>query len=200
MSVDSSSQAIASGAVDNNINIWLYHPSQPDQPWSIAATLQASVLDCRIAVHTLHIETCSVLHASSTQWVQCSALLAHHAQPHDTCICLTVPQLLGRLENTSEQKGCESESAIPITSTPYLCVQAHTGSITALAQASLGSTQLLFSIAEDQQLCIWECSTAVEQGHSSQLYCQWKLRQQLTVSSGLQHCLAVSHLPDQPDW
>ena len=79
-------------------------------------------------------------------------------------------------------------------------MQGHSGSITALAQTSLGNTQLLFSIAEDQQLCIWECFTDAAPEAGSSVYSQWKLRQQLTVSSGLQHCLAVSNLPDQPDW
>lgn len=74
------------------------------------------------------------------------------------------------------------------------------GSITALAQTMIGTTQLLFSIAEDQQVCVYECSLDSAQQADSSVYKHWKLRQQLTLRSGLQHCLALAHLPDQPEW
>ncbi len=36
------SGALASGAADNRVIIWLSHPDDPDKPWSIAAKLQVA--------------------------------------------------------------------------------------------------------------------------------------------------------------
>lgn len=110
------SGAIASGAADNCVIIWLSHSNDPDKPWSIAAKLQG-----------------------------------------------------------------------------------HTGVIIALSHVLVGDALLLISSAEDQQVLVWQCKLGSHQGGSNP-YSHWNLQQKLDMGNGLQHCLAVTQLPDQPGW
>lgn len=78
-------------------------------------------------------------------------------------------------------------------------VQGHSGAVIALAHILVGDRLLLFSSAEDAQVLVWEYNLASQQGADS-AYSQWTLQQKLDAGAGLQHCLAVSHIPGQPDW
>lgn len=85
-------------------------------------------------------------------------------------------------------------------SLPCLChAKGHTGAVIALAHILVGDTLLVFSSAEDQQVLVWECKLD-SGGAPSAAFSEWVLRQKLEVGNGLQHCLAVSSLPDQPEW
>ena len=78
-------------------------------------------------------------------------------------------------------------------------MQGHTGAIIALSHVLVGDTLLLISSAEDQQVLVWECKLGSHQDDSKP-YSQWNLQQKIEMGNGLQHCLAVTQLPDQPGW
>ena len=95
---------------------------------------------------------------------------------------------------------CMDKSAVSsfVTTIPIL-LQGHTGAVIALATFQVGDVLLLISSAEDQQVLVWECQLAPQHKGSSP-YSSWGLRQKVEAGKGLQHCLAVTTLPHQPDW
>ncbi|KAK9820488.1 hypothetical protein WJX72_010831 [[Myrmecia] bisecta] len=79
-------------------------------------------------------------------------------------------------------------------------LEGHTGPVTAIAAQVLSPSQfLLVSTAGDQDVHVWECSLngsgpeALGQG-------SWRTVQTIPTGFQMQHCVAITHLPADPDW
>ena len=80
--------------------------------------------------------------------------------------------------------------------------QGHSGPVTSLAVQLLADDRIsLASIAADDTVRIWEAAAISPDDEDSFLSQEsWRLVQSIETGAVLQHSLAFTQLPGQPDW
>jgi hypothetical protein len=96
---------------------------------------------------------------------------------------------------------------------PAALLQAHQSAVTSLALHQINAdTLLLASTSADPQLQLWHCNHTSSSSNASQQEQQqqqlqacfgpqaWQLQPPVHVGSQIQHCVALTELPEDPGW